>query len=60
MKYFKPYIIIIILLLLAGCNSEAKATDWHFGDALAARVKQIKPTVSLGVHMFSLLFFVFY
>lgn len=44
MKYFKPYIIIIILLLLAGCNSEAKATDWHFGDALAARVKQIKST----------------
>ena len=36
--------MILLLLIVVGCDSTAKATDWHFGDALAARVKQIKST----------------
>ena len=44
MKHYTIYIMILLLLFVVGCDSTAKATDWHFGDALAARVKQIKTT----------------
>ena len=44
MKHYTIYIMILLLLFVIGCDSTAKATDWHFGDALAARVKQIKTT----------------
>ena len=38
MKHYALYIMIFLLLVGVGCDSTAKATDWHFGDALAARV----------------------